>query len=60
VLGAAARRLIFTRGGDIVFRMAGDHARFASGTAVKIYYQSPLVRHVILPALLNSKARLSG
>jgi hypothetical protein len=36
VLGAAARRLIFTRGGDIVFRVTGDHAGFASGTAVKI------------------------
>jgi hypothetical protein len=52
VHGAAACRLIFAGGWDIVFRMARDHAGFAARAAIQIYRQSPLVRHIFLPALL--------
>ncbi len=41
VLGAAARGLVLARGGDIVFRMARDHARFAARAAVQIHHHVP-------------------
>ena len=50
MLGSAARSLILARRRNIVLRMASDHARFASGAAVKVYYQSPLMSHTIIPA----------
>jgi hypothetical protein len=33
--------------------MASDHAGFAAGAAVEVYYESPLVFHTILPFLAD-------
>ena len=43
MLGAAPRSLVFSRRGNIVFRVARDNAGFASGAAVKVDHQSPLM-----------------
>src|SRR5262249_20168601 len=42
---AAARGLQLADGRDIVFRVAGGHARFATGAAVEVDRHAPSVRH---------------
>jgi hypothetical protein len=46
VLGAAATGLIGAGGGDIIFGMAGDHARFAASAAIEVNDHGPFVSHL--------------